>query len=137
MNSRLRFVNLYINFEEGETWCPNQLFIVCFWSRVQSAISQFVCLSVCLSVSWYIYLSKLEQLSPFLSYPNLLHTTAASFMSQRSSQMVPNSLLIHTSTLPSLGVAPPTSLTSPSVQVKLLAADWEDKNKLKEKKQRV
>ena len=45
--------------------------------------------------------------------PNCLQTTVASFASQESSQTVPQSLLLQISTLPSIGILPPASLTSP------------------------
>ena len=39
---------------------------------------------------------------PYGEYPSCLHTTLASLLSQKSSQMVPQVPLIHTSTLPNL-----------------------------------
>ena len=39
---------------------------------------------------------------PYGEYPSCLHTTLASLLSQKSSQMVPQVPLIHTSTLPTL-----------------------------------
>ena len=59
----------------------------------------------CLCVGWF---------SPCLLYPSWWHTTCASLTFHSSSQTVPNSLFMHTSTLPSFGVDPPTSLTWPS-----------------------
>ena len=59
----------------------------------------------CLCVGWFL---------PCLLYPSWWHTTCASLTFHSSSQTVPNSLFMHTSTLPSFGVDPPTSLTWPS-----------------------
>ena len=49
--------------------------------------------------------------------PSCLQMTLPSRTSQLLSHTVPHALLIHTSTLPSRLVAPPTSLTSPSEQL--------------------
>ena len=49
--------------------------------------------------------------------PSCLHTTTASLVPQKSSQTVPHVLLLHTSTRPSFGTAPLTSLISPMVPV--------------------
>ena len=48
--------------------------------------------------------------------PNCEQTTVASLLSKKSSQTVPYTLLMQTSTLPSMAVEPLTSLTPPSIQ---------------------
>ncbi len=48
--------------------------------------------------------------------PSWLHTTSASLLSHRSSQMVPHVPPKHTSTLPSCSFLPLVKLTSPSLQ---------------------
>ncbi len=50
-------------------------------------------------------------------YPSCAHTTSPSFVSQRSSQTVPQALLLHTSTRPSNIVLPPTRRMLLSVQL--------------------
>ena len=45
---------------------------------------------------------------PVYAYPSCLQTTVASVVSQRSSHTVPHWLLMHTSTLPSYWLEPPT-----------------------------
>ena len=50
---------------------------------------------------------------PSASYPSSLQTTCASGISHPSSHTVCHSLLMHTSTLPSLGTLPPTRRTAP------------------------
>ena len=56
---------------------------------------------------------------PVVAYPSCLQTTVASALFQRSSHTVPQALLMHTSTLPSYWVVPPTSWTSPWLQLVL------------------
>ena len=54
---------------------------------------------------------------PYGEYPSCLHTTLASLLSQKSSQMVPQVSLTHTSTLPNLWYRlSPTSWRCPSLQ---------------------
>ena len=53
---------------------------------------------------------------PYGEYPSCLHTTLASLLSQKSSQMVPQVPLTHTSTLPRCSLTLPESRTSPFVQ---------------------
>ena len=48
--------------------------------------------------------------------PSCLQTILLSCVYQYLSQIVPQTLLIHTSTLPSYSVLPPTNRTSPSLQ---------------------
>ena len=55
-------------------------------------------------------------ISPELGSPSWKHTTVASGVFQKSSHTVPHSLLEQISTRPSMGVRPPVSLKSPSVQ---------------------
>ena len=50
--------------------------------------------------------------------PSCLHTTLASMLSQKSSHTVPQWLLMHTSTRPSLGKNPPARRTDPLEQAK-------------------
>ena len=54
--------------------------------------------------------------SPRVECPNCLQTTWASYLSHRLWQIVPHTLSIHISTLPSLGVDPPFRRIWPSVQ---------------------
>ena len=53
--------------------------------------------------------------SQALGNSSCLQTTRASLSSQESSHTVPQVLLKHTSTRPSVGMSPSTSLTSPSL----------------------
>ena len=50
-----------------------------------------------------------------VSYPSCLHTTRVSALSHWSLHTVPHSPSLHTSTLPSVSVAPSFSLTSPCI----------------------
>ena len=50
---------------------------------------------------------------PVVGSPNCLQTTWASAVSQKSSQTVPQTLLLHISTRPSDDEDPPTSLRAP------------------------
>ena len=55
-------------------------------------------------------------LIPYGEYPSCLHTTLASLLSQKSSQMVPQVPLTHTSTLPNLlYLLSSTNCSSPSL----------------------
>ena len=61
-----------------------------------------------------------------LPYPNCLQTTVASVLSHKSSHTVPHWSLMHTSTLPSYWLEPPTRRTSPYVQLWVtLTAVWQ------------
>ena len=65
--------------------------------------------------SWYIIITWLSH-EPVVEYPSWRHTTVASGAPQESSQIVPQILFMHISTLPSLGMLPPTNLSCPVVQ---------------------
>ena len=54
------------------------------------------------------------------AYPSCLQTTVASMLSQESSHTVPHWSLMHTSTLPSYWLEPPTRRTSPYIQLPLV-----------------
>ena len=56
---------------------------------------------------------SMGDLHPVYAYPCCLQTTVASGLPQKSSHTVPQTLLTHTSTLPSYWEVPPTSRTSP------------------------
>ena len=63
-------------------------------------------------------MSNQETIIPYGEYPSCLHTTLASLLSQKSSQMVPQVPLTHTSTLPSLSeLLIPLMRTDPSKQI--------------------
>ena len=62
---------------------------------------------------------QLGCLHPVYAYPSCLQTTVASVLSQESSHTVPHWSLMHTSTLPSYWLEPPTRRTSPYVQFPL------------------
>ena len=53
---------------------------------------------------------------PVVGKPSCLQTTSASLISHESSHTVPHTPLEHSSTRPSIGVVPPTSLKSPVAQ---------------------
>lgn len=53
---------------------------------------------------------------PLAGTPNCRQTTVASLVLQKSSQTVPQTLLLHNSTRPSYSVEPPSSRRSPVVQ---------------------
>ena len=59
--------------------------------------------------SWWLHI-------PYGEYPSCLHTTLASLLSQKLSQMVPQVSLMHTSTLPWSGRVEPARRISPGVQ---------------------
>ena len=60
---------------------------------------------------------------PKSEYPNCLQTMTASGGWNLSSQTVPHTLSIQTSTRPSLGFDPLTSLVSPSLHTDVLVAE--------------
>ena len=65
--------------------------------------------------------------------PNSRHATSASSSSKRRSQTRPQALLIQTSSRPSLGSAPPTSLRAPSEQLAKVTEASVDSNITKSK----
>ena len=69
-----------------------------------------------LHLSGYHLCTYAHMTVPVGENPSCLHTTLASAVPQKSSHTVPHVLLMQTSTRPSLGVGPLTSLTSPVVQ---------------------
>ena len=67
--------------------------------------------------TWPLYhMGSIIQIIPYGEYPSCLHTTLASLLSQKSSQMVPQVPLTHTSTLPWRGIEEPARRISPCVQ---------------------
>ena len=81
-------------------------------------VNQVTCLQ-----SFYIVIDdhiKECSLLPVYAYPSCLQTTVASVVSQESSHTVPHWSLMHTSTLPSYWLEPPTRRTSPYVQLPLV-----------------
>ena len=82
----------------------------------------FWCSDICLQALCLLFTSKIACLGclhPVYAYPSCLQTTVASVLSHKSSHTVPHWSLMHTSTLPSYWLEPPTRRTSPYVQLPL------------------
>lgn len=105
--STVEVINYYWQNGLYEQWTKGNC--SCKVERCNGIIQQSQLISIIIIYGLYVN-------TPCGENPSCLHTTLASLLSQKASQMVPHVPLVHTSILPDLAMLEPLSWTAPSMQ---------------------